>query len=377
MARLIAVEDLVGPSVAGRGGHAMHVLQILEGLRRLGHEVLFLEFLPEPPGPEALAAFGATLGGRAGALLDAATGASFAGRSRAEVASFAARADAVISLAAHYRREPWPLLEAVRPRILVEQDPGYTHLWAADGDPLDIFGEHDVHFTVGANVGTPRSPIPTCGIRWRALWPPVVLGWWSAQAPVARDRFTTVGAWRDYGYLELDGETFGPKVEEFAKFRELPRVAGEELELTLAIDPDDPDREVLRAHGWRLEPPALVRTPERYREYVAGSLGEFSCAKGGYVGTRSGWFSDRSACYLAAGRPVVLQSTGFEDVLPVGAGAFAVRDVDEAAAAIAEIRGDYARHADAARELAREFFDAERLLARMLDESGLPVRGHA
>ncbi len=377
MARLLVIEDLVGPSVAGRGGHAMHVLQILEGLCRLGHDVLFLEFLAEVPGPEIAATFGAVLGDRPGALLDAATGESFAGLPRTAVAAFAARADAVVSLAAHYRREPWPLLAAVRPRILMEQDPGYTHLWAANGDPLDIFGEHDVHFTVGANVGTARSPIPSCGIAWRALWPPVVLDWWSVPVPLERDRFTTVGAWRDYGYLELDGQSFGPKVEEFAKFMDLPRVAGEELELTLAIDPDDPDRELLLAHGWRLEQPSLVATAERYRAYLAGSLGEFSCAKGGYVGTRSGWFSDRSACYLAAGRPVVLQSTGFEDLLPVGQGVFAVRDVEEAAAAMAEIRGDYVRHARAARELAREFFDAERLLTKMLEQSGLPARAAA
>jgi hypothetical protein len=377
MARLIAIEDLAGPSVAGRGGHAMHVLQILEGLRRLGHDVLFLEFLTEAPAPEAAAAFAATLGDRPGALLDAATGESFAGMSRTAVASFAERADALISLAAHYRREPWPLLEAVRPRILIEQDPGYTQLWAADAEPQEIFGEHDLHFTVGANVGTARSPIPTCGIEWHALLPPVVLDWWPASAALERDRFTTVAAWRDYGYLDLDGQVFGPKGEEFMKFIDLPSLSGEELELTLAIDPDDPDRELLLDHGWRLEDPSLVSTPERFHAYVAGSLGEFSCAKGGYVGTRSGWFSDRSACYLAAGRPVVLQSTGFEDVLPVGEGAFAVRDVDEAAAAIVEIRGDYGRHARAARELAREFFDAERLLASVLELSGLPSRAPA
>ncbi len=378
MARLVAIEDLAGPSVAGRGGHAMHVLQILEGLRRLGHEVLFLEFVEEPPAPAAVAAFGQVLSGRPAALLDAASGRVYTGLAREQVAAFAARADAVISLAAHYRREPWPLLEAIRPRILLEQDPGYTHLWAAEEeDPRVIFGEHDVHFTVGANVGTPRSPIPTAGIEWRALWPPVVLDWWAGAHAVVRDRFTTVGAWRDYGYLELDREVMGPKVEEFRKFLALPRRSGEELELTLAIEDDDHDRALLRECGWRLESPSLVDTPERYRSYVAGSLAEFSCAKGGYVGTRSGWFSDRSACYLAAGRPVVLQSTGFEDGLPTGEGAFAVRDVEEAAAAMAEIRGDYERHAAAARELAREFFDSERLLGSMLEQSGLPARGSA
>jgi hypothetical protein len=375
MACLIAIEDLVGPSVAGRGGHAIHVLQILEGLRRLGHDVLFLEYLDDAPAAEAAAEFMTLLADRRGALLDSTTGDSFAGLSRREVAAFAADADAVISLAAHYRREPWPLIEAVRPRILLEQDPGYTHLWAAEGEPLEIFGEHDFLFTVGANVGTPRSPIPTGGLAWRALWPPVIIDWWTGAPPVVRDRFTTVGAWRDYGYLELDGQVFGPKVDEFTKFIELPHLSGEQLELTLAIDDDDPDRELLLGHGWRLEDPSLVSTPARFRDYVAGSLGEFSCAKGGYVGTRSGWFSDRSACYLAAGRPVVLQSTGFEDVLPVGEGLFAVTDVAEAAAALAEVRGDYDRHRRAASALAREFFDAEQLLARMLEESGIPARG--
>lgn len=378
MARLIAVEDLAGPSVVGRGGHAMHVLQILEGLRRLGHDVLFLEFLDEPPDPAALAYFEMVLRGRwephRASLLDAATGTAHAGLGSAEVAAFAARADGLISLAAHYRRDPWPLLAGVRPRILIEQDPGYTHLWAADGDPLDIFGEHDVHFTVGANVGSSRSPIPTCGIDWRPLWPPVVCDWWAPGAPVVRDRFTTIGAWRDYGYLELEGELMGPKVEEFAKFMDLPHRAGETLELTLAIEDDDPDRELLEGKGWRLEDPRLVGSPDGYRDYIRGSLAEFSCAKGGYVGTRSGWFSDRSACYLAAGRPVVVQATGFEEILPTGEGAFAVRDVGEAAAAIAEIRGDYARHSRAARAIALEYFDAEPLLARMLAEAGLAPR---
>ena len=125
--------------------------------------MLFLEYLEQRPSEGAVAAFMTLLGGgRRGALLDGDTGESFAGLARSEVASFVARADAVISLAAHYRREPWPLLEAVRPRILVEHDLGYTHLWAAEREPAEIFGEHDFLFTVGASVGTPRSPIPTC-----------------------------------------------------------------------------------------------------------------------------------------------------------------------------------------------------------------------
>jgi len=150
--------------------------------------------------------------------------------------------------------------------------------------------------------------------------------------------------------------------------------AGEPLELVLAIEDDDPDRERLLAHGWSLRPPELVATPERYRDYVAGSFGEFSCAKGGYLGTHSGWFGDRSASYLAAGRPVDLRATGFEDVLPAGAGAgaIAVRSADAAADAIAEARGDYARHRAAALELAHEFFDVERLFDGALQVAGIP-----
>ncbi|MEJ7892339.1 MAG: hypothetical protein WKF94_06830 [Solirubrobacteraceae bacterium] len=378
MARLVVVEDLVGPSVFGRGGQAIRVLHALEGLRRLGHDVLFLEYLDEPPTPAALAGFNDLVQGwwdpRRAALLDAATGDGLAGLPAAEVAAFARRADGLVSLAAHYRREPWPWLAAVRPRILIEQDPGYTHLWAVDEDPRDIFGANDVHFTVGLNVGTARSALPTSGIDWLPLAPPVVLDWWPQDAPLTRDRLTTIGAWRDYGYLEFEGRVLGPKVDEWEHFIDLPRRAGEPFGLALAIEEGDPDKERLEACGWWLESPSVVATPAAYREYVAGALGEFSCAKGGYVSTHSGWFSDRSACFLAAARPVVVQATGFEDTLPTGEGLFAVHDVEEAVAALGAIRADPERHRRAAAALAREHFDAERIMGRMLELSGLAAR---
>jgi hypothetical protein len=186
-----------------------------------------------------------------------------------------------------------------------------------------------------------------------------------------KDRFTTVADWRSYGYLEFEGRVLGPKADEFRKFIELPSLTGETVELTLNIDPQDPDLTYLRNHGWRVEGPEVVSTPALYRDYVTGSAGEFSCVKGGYAGTRGGWFSDRSACYLAAGRPVILQATGFEDLLPTGAGLFAVRTVEEAAAAIQAVRRDYARHSAAARALAREHLDSGRVLRRLLHEAGL------
>ena len=166
-------------------------------------------------------------------------------------------------------------------------------------------------------MGSERCFLPTCGIDWQPIWNPVVLDWWTPSRPVERDRFTTVADWRGYGYIEFEGRVLGPKSEEFRKFIALPNLVGEALEIVLNIDPEDPDITYLQDNGWKLEKPTLIHTPEMYRDYVSGSLGEFSCAKGGYAGTRCGWFSDRSACYLAAGRPVVLQSTGFEDLLPV------------------------------------------------------------
>lgn len=373
---MIVVEDLIAPAVCGRGGHAIHVLQFLEGLRRLGHDVAFVEFLSQPPSLAQVAYWESVFdhwwpSDRA-ALLHAETGENYAGLERDALARHAQSSAAVIQLAASYRRDPWPVIGDVRPRIVIDSDPGYTQLWAASGGDADeIWGPQDIYFTVGLNVGTARSAIPTLGVEWRPLAHWVIADWWRGKRPVERDRFTTVGAWRDYGYLEFEGRLLGPKVDEFQRFIELPSLAGEALELTLAIDPDDPDLERLRRHGWIVRDASVVNTVERFVDYVTGSVAEFSCAKGGYVGTRSGWFSDRSACYLAAGRPVVAQATGFEDVLPVGNGLFAVASPEEAAGAMQAIRSDYGRHSRAAREIAREFLDAERLTAQVLETAGV------
>jgi hypothetical protein len=378
MATLIVVEDLAASASLGRGGHGMYVVQWLHGLERLGHRVVFLEFLKEDPGPARPAVaryFGETVTAwwhpEQSALLVEGTGESLYGLDAGLVARVAGEAAAVISLAAHYRRDPYPLINRVRPRILVEQDPGYTHLWAAGGDPADVYGVQDVYFTVGGNVGTPRCPLPTLGLRWLPTWNPVVLDWWRPARPLTRDRFTTVADWRSYGYLEFGGQLLGPKAEEFRKFLDLPALARVAIEVALNIDPDDPDLGLLRGHGWRVESPGVVATPALYRDYVAGSLGEFSCVKGGYAGTRCGWFSDRSACYLAAGRPVVLQATGFADLLPTGRGLFSVATAAEAAEAIKAVRKDYGLHAEAARSLAREFFDSDKVAGALLKRAGI------
>jgi hypothetical protein len=377
MATLIVVEDLAAPATTGRGGQTMFLLQYLRGLERLGLRVVFVEFLAEAPEEDkeaVLRYFGDTMATwwhpDQSALIVEPQRASWYGLSARQLARVADEAAAVITLSAHYREAPYPFIGEVRPRILVESDPGYTHLWAAEGDPVQVFGEHDVYFTIGRNIGTPRCSLPTSNIDWRHTWNPVVLDMWAGETPLTRDRFTTIADWRGYGYLEFEGQILGPKAEEFRKFIDLPRLAGEALEIAILIDPEDPDVQSLQEHGWRLESTQVVATPALYHDYVGGSLGEFSCAKGGYVGTRSGWFSDRSSYYLASGRPVVVQDTAFTELLPTGKGLFAVKTVEEAAEAIRAIRRDYARHSAAARAVAREHFDSDKVLRALLKEAG-------
>jgi len=376
MATLIVVEDLAAPASIGRGGHAMYVLQWLRGFEQVGHRVILVEFLKEDPGAHrdaVVSYFKDVISSwwrpECSALLIEPTLQSLYGLNAGQLKRHADEAAAVITLAAHYRRQPFPLIDHIRPRILIEQDPGYTHLWADGGDPADVYGLQDLYFTVGGNIGTPRCALPTHGIRWRPTWNPVVLDRWSPNQPVTRDCFTTTADWRSYGYLEFNGEVLGPKADEFEKFIKLPQLAGEQLEIALNIEEDDPDRDLLRQHGWQIESPELVATPQKYRDYITSSTGEFSCVKGGYAGTHGGWFSDRSACYLAAGRPVVLQATGFADLLPTGRGLFSVAKVEEAAEAIHRIRRDYAVHSQAAREIAAEHFDANKIVQRIIRDA--------
>ncbi|MEP6961137.1 MAG: hypothetical protein ABI995_03615 [Acidobacteriota bacterium] len=151
----------------------------------------------------------------------------------------------------------------------------------------------------------------------------------------------------------------------------MPHLTGETLEIAIEISPDDPDNDEFRRYGWRFEDPTIVRTPGHFREYVSSSAGEFSCAKGGYAGTNGGWFSDRSSCYLAAGRPVVLQDTGFANLLPTGKGLFSAKTPEEACGAIHAIRSDYESHSIAARQIAREYFDTDVVVRRLLAEADI------
>jgi glycosyltransferase involved in cell wall biosynthesis len=178
-----------------------------------------------------------------------------------------------------------------------------------------------------------------------------------------------VGHWRSYGAIHHDGIQYGQKVHSLRPLIDLPRRVDVRFELALAIHPDETrDIEALRENGWiRLDPEALAETPEAYRAFVQGSWAEFGLAKSGYVVADSGWFSDRSACYLASGRPVIAQDTGFGRRLPVGEGLFAFASADDVVAAVAEFEADYKRHGAAAREIAIEYLDSDRVLSSLLE----------
>ena len=225
-------------------------------------------------------------------------------------------------------------------------------------------------FSFGENLGGPDCGVPVERLTWLPTRQPVVLDLWDPVAG-AGHAYTTVATWRNRNDVVYAGETYTwSKDLEFAKVLDLARCRPGPFELATSVDADIAAR--LRAHGWRLADALTVsRDAERYRAYIRGSRGEFTVAKDQNVRLRSGWFSDRSACYLAAGRPVITQDTGFGNVLPTGKGLFAFRDLDDVLAAMDAIETDDEGNRRAAREIAAEYFDAERVVGSLLERAGL------
>ena len=358
----------------GNGGEAWVRLNWLLGLRRLGWDVFFVECLAEDQddtGATHLAAAMAAYGlGERWALLDA-RGESVAGRPREEVEALAADAEVLFNHSGHLG--PGPLRDAPRSRVYVDLDPAYTQVWHADPTLAFSVAGHDRHVTVGLNVGGAGSPLPSGGVEWIPTAPPIVLErWLRAAAPSAGPlRFTTVSTWRGpYGRLPVAGRLAGGKHHEFRRLLDLPdRVEGATFELALDIHPGDAaDLEALRAAGWKVvEPRDVASTPAAFAAYVRGSEAEFSVAQGAYVASRCGWFSDRTAAYLASGRPALVQDTGVGEALPVGEGLVTFADLAGAENGVRRLLADPSGHAEAARELARARLDSDLVLGRLLE----------
>jgi glycosyltransferase involved in cell wall biosynthesis len=351
----------------GRPGHAWALLAYALGFRELGYEVVFVDRLDQGGDPGWLAeAMGvAGLDGRWALLHD--DGAS-SGMPRPALRRELERAELLLNING-FLTDP-ELLGAARRRVYLDLDPGFGQIWAAQG-LVDTFAGHDDFVTVGTNLGGPDCTVPLVGREWIPTLPPIPLRHWPA---IGGGRgFTSVGSWRGpFDPLEYEGRTLGLRVHEFRRFAALPRRVPDRFEVALDIDAADAaDRARLEDGGWGVvDPLRELHDFPAYARYLRGSAAEISIAKNLYVATRGGWFSDRSAAYLASGKPVVAQDTGFGAALPIGAGLLSFTDPDGAVAAVEEVAARPREHARAARELAEEHLDARRVLGRLLDRLG-------
>ena len=366
---------------SGRGGHAWVFLQYLLGFRRLGFDVLFLDRLEREMcvsdrGDGAAVGMSANLAYLADVMrrfdlgdswhLLYDRGHSVVNGTREGALDALRDADIFLNVMG-YIDEP-ALLEAARLPVFLDIDPGFAQHWQSLGQAISISG-HRAYVTMGSNLGDPTCTVPTCGVKWLVTRPPVVLEAW----PVAGNRtgaFTSVVSWRGpFDPIETDGRRLGLRVHSFRPLMTLPTVTGLPFELALDIDAaDEAERLRLEDNGWRLVDPKVVAAdPHSYEAYVQRSGAEIGVAKELYVATSSGWFSDRSACFLASGKPVLAQDTGFAKRLPTGRGLVSYTTLEEAAAGALSIWQDYSDHATAARELAEEFFDSDRVLTDLID----------
>jgi len=366
-----------------QGGAIWAVLQYVLGLKRLGHEVYFVEPIPQtalrPAGaPLALSENAASFRQvtrdfgleRSAALLLTGTHET-SGLPYDELCQAARRADLLINVSGMLT-DP-ELIADIPCRVYLDLDPAFNQLWHAVEGINMRFAGHTHFVTIGQAIGEPDCPVPTCGLNWIKTLQPIVLEHWPVADRIVYDGLTTVGNWRGYGSVEYKGVQYGQKAHSLREYMTLPRQSSEKFMPALSIDPGEArDLAALAENGWHLLDPARVAaTPADYRRFIQGSKAEFGIAKSGYVAARCGWFSDRSVCYLASGRPVIAQETGFSRYLPTGAGLFAFRNQAEALAAIDEMNRDYAYHARAARKISESHFDSELVLSQLLRNLGL------
>jgi hypothetical protein len=369
------------------GGHAWANLHYLCGLRDLGHEVYYLEDFGEgcwfylwdtdetSDNPERAAAY----------LKDCLEPFGFAARWALRVGErmlglplhtfedLCSAADLLLVRAVAFRE--WrPEYDWPSRRAFIDVDPVFTQASLAQGDPAlnATVARCERLFTVGQRIGAADCRVPVVGREWVPLLPPIWLQAWPCMEPAAAaSPFTTIMQWRSYGdghaYDGLrQGRTWcGQKDETFETYLDLPARTAQRLCLALSGGPS----ERLRGHGWQVVTGwRATRTPELYRRFIQSSRAEFAPAKRGYVLSRCGWFSDRSVCYLASGRPVLVEDTGLAECLPVGEGVLTFRTPKDALAGIDAIDADYASHARAARALAETRFASGRVLPQLLDQ---------
>jgi len=371
------------------GGHFWVYLQYVLGFRRLGWDVFWLEAFRTKGRPQeeaaALDSFRARMeqyGLRGRFILyltnskrpPADLPSEYLSMSRDEAEAVYERADLLLNF--HYRIHP-ALLARFRRTALVDIDPGLMQFWISRGQ-ISV-PRHDVYFTTAEGVGRTYSKIPDCGLSWIHIKPPVSLEHWPYVFDAHSEDFTTVSNWDSGDWVRDAGETYeNTKRFAFLEYTELPRLTSQPVELALFLrrDRDMEERGLLENRGWRIRHSRDVSaTPEMYQAYIQSSRGEFSCAKPSCIRLQAGWVSDRSICYLASGKPVVVQHTGPSEFLPNGEGLFRFSTVQEAARAMDAINADYEWHCRAARRLAEEYFDARKAVELIAGHAlnGIPV----
>jgi hypothetical protein len=357
------------------GGVTWCSLMYLIGLRALGHEVFYIEDTGEcvydpvqntrATDPSygtsyinaALSPFG--LGDRWSFVNYDGT---YHGRSADEVRRYAETADLFINLSggSWFWRDEYARIPR---KVFIDSDPAFTQLAIAKAEPwyVAFFRRFDRLFTFGSNIGTGLSQVPTSDLTWLKTWQPVTMDDWRPAAPAAGDRFTSVMTWQIESFADVGGN----KDQEFIKFIDLPSRTTQRFELAI-----NGPQQLLRGHGWEtVDAMRVSRTPDEYREFIHRSKGEFGVAKHTYVATRSGWFSDRTECYLASGRPALVQDTGWTAHLPSDEGLLSFTTIDEAVAGLDRINSDYPKHAARALDIAHEHFDAQVVLPRLLESA--------
>jgi hypothetical protein len=364
-----------------QGGHTWQFLNYLLGFRRLGWRTLFLDRLEpdmcvDDAGRECAVEdsvnfqYFMTIMQRFGLeyFLEYNNGEHCWGIPRGELTPRLERSSFLLNVMGFLTDEE--LLNAAPRKVFLDTDPGFGQMWRDLGQ-ADLFYGHDDYVTIAENIGQSDCTIPTCGLDWITWRQPIVLEQWPYQRQAPGEWFTSIGSWRGpYAPIEHGGRTYGLRAHEFRKFVTLPRITKAQFQVALDIhSAETKDLALLSDNGWSLADPAEVACdPWVYRKYIQRSRAEFMATKGIYVDTHSGWFSERSICYLASGRPVIAQDTGLSDIYPVGQGLLTFSTLDEAAACVEEVLSNYPRHSRAARGLAEEFFDSDKVLLQLLEK---------
>ena len=365
------------------GGHFWVYMQYAQGLRQSGCEVYWLESFRSRGNAKwdgglvsqfmaRMERFG--LGGKVilypdnGPGRQAGVPRQYVGMSAADAEGICERTDLLLNF--HYASAP-RLLARFRRTALMDIDPGLLQFWISRGQ-LSV-GRHDLYFTTGETVGTPAARFPDCGLPWIHTRPPVCPATWPCVFDPNAEAFTTVSNWDADDWIVDDNEVYeNTKRVAFLEFAGLPRLTRQPLELALFLrtERDAEERRELEKRGWRIRPSREVAsTPEAYQSYVQQSRGEFSCAKRSCMKLQNAWISDRTLCYLASGKPAVVQNTGPSSFLPNGEGLFRFATVEEATDALDAVNADYERQCRAARQIAETFFDAKQIAKGILDHA--------